>query len=133
MGRRSRDKGYRGECEVRRILTAAGVGHDWHSADQQRFEGAQCDIVIPGRYAFEVKWHAKPPFGSGWWPQAVKSAKARGIAPAVVYRFDRSKWRIRYELDSGLVVDADFKEWLEVTELPAPTPQTTDWEKWSNG
>jgi len=49
-----------------------------------------------GRYAFEVKRHAKAPpaLVKTWWNQAADQASAAGLVPALAYRPDRGDWRV---------------------------------------
>lgn len=60
-----------------------------------------------GRYAFEVKRHAKAPpaLVKTWWSQAAAQASAAGLVPALAYRPDRGDWRFvlpLVELHPGL-------------------------------
>lgn len=110
MPNRSREKGLRGEREVRSVLRAAGVEHQWFSYWDQRLHGG-CDILA-GRWAIEVKRSKKGHFLSAWLRKCQEDAKVLDACPVVVYRRDAKPgekaaalWRAR-TLDYDEPLDA---------------------------
>ena len=111
---RQRSKGMAGEREVRKILESNGVKHKWMGYEDQRYRQAKADIVTP-HYAIEIKRREKGGFLSEWWAQASKAADHYGLRPAVAYRFDRHKWRVRVDVRTingcELIGDLSLDDW----------------------
>ena len=111
---RQRSKGRKGERDVCAMLEAHGIVHDWQGYEDQRYESAGADILTAGM-AIEVKRRADGPFLADWWRQAVDAGRKWNRQPAVVYRFDRQKWRMRLML-AGLLADVSFEDWCKLNK-----------------
>jgi len=105
MGKKSRDKGQRGERQVADMLTAAfPEGLRVRRNINQAREGGE-DIkpeMVPG-FSIEVKW-CETFLLPAWWDQAVRQALNRAekegcdIIPALVYKRNLIPWRVRVPL-----------------------------------
>lgn len=98
-GRRSRNKGARGEIEVARILTAAG----WQASRMGRNGVTSEDVLhnLPG-YHLEVK-RCETLQLPKWLRQAEGDA-AEGAKPLVVFRQSKQPWRVVIKLDDFLEI-----------------------------
>lgn len=84
MGRASRQKGARGEREVRDILLAAGVG--------ARRDGRLDDDLVHGLDGFHLEVKRRESYAVGEWI-AQAEMDARGRIPVVVFRKSNQPWR----------------------------------------
>ena len=118
---RSKAKGSSGEREVRKLLDAHGVNHVWYCYADQRWTGGLPDIETDN-FAIEVKRYATGGFLAAWWEQAERAAEKSGKRPAVAYRYDHRKWRVRVHAvpqfgSDMMIADLPFEEWLQVERL----------------
>ena len=124
---RQRAKGIAGEREVRRMLDVREIQYDWMGYEDQRYRHQRADILT-NEYAIEVKRREKGGFLSEWWAQACFAAKHHGKRPAVAYRFDRNKWRIRVEVRTmngcELIGDLALEDWADTLASDRPSGKT---------
>ena len=113
---RQRAKGIKGEREVRKVLENHGVAYKWMGYEDQRYHGAKADVITP-HYAIEIKRREKGGFLSEWWAQASTAAAKYGLRPAVAYRFDHKKWRVRVVVRTingcEVIGDLSLDDWAE--------------------
>lgn len=121
MGRKSRDKGKRGEGEVRGLFVMCmhnvesqlGVSHALSSQVKRntlQSDRGGCDLVgIPG-YAVEVKFCEQLRVAD-WWRQAVSQAGPEEH-PLLVYRKSRMAWQVIYPDEWGQPVTTSFTDFL---------------------
>lgn len=98
MAINSRDKGKRGENEISKILR----GHGFEARRSQQYAGYNGDadvIGLPG-YHLEVKRVEKLNIDKAY-EQSERDAKA-GEVPLVVYRKNRTKWKVVIDLENFL-------------------------------
>ena len=95
MGKRSRDKGQRGEREFASIMTEWLGGVIRRRLGQERDEGH--DLVGLEPFAVEVK-RCETLKIPEWWRQAKKSAHAAQLRPALAYRQNGKDWKVMVEL-----------------------------------
>lgn len=94
MGRMSREKGKRGEREVRDVFRAAGItdavraGHRQVQADDKT-----PDVVTVAGLHMEVKRQERLCIAE-WVRQAEADAALTGAVPAVAYRQNNQPWRV---------------------------------------
>ena len=104
----SRTKGKNGELEAIRELKSL-LGDDYpmeRNLVQTRDGGIDFQV---GQYGVEVKRYAQinPCMLSVFWRQAYSQALDGHLTPALMYRQDRSQWRIRVPMPGAQA------EWLE--------------------
>ena len=97
MGKAEKAKGYRGECEVRDILKAAGYG----DAKRTPYSGAlywKGDIMdaLPG-FCIEVKRAERLQIPQ--WIRQTEEQAPEGDAPLLVFRQSNQPWRCVIDFD----------------------------------
>lgn len=102
-GKRSRNKGARGEREF-----LAKLGEELGEAltrnlQQTREGGADC-VVVHG-WAIEIKRQERLSRGA-WWRQAVKQAEKLGVQPMLAYRRNGEPWRVWIREGVDIAVEA---------------------------
>lgn len=104
MGKFSRDKGARFEREIAKELEdQLGIKFK-RDLDQYRASN-RGDLIADCEgfpFLIETKVRAKGNFEQAWWEQAYSAALATNQRPAVVYRFDRQKTRVRIEMRAAV-------------------------------
>jgi hypothetical protein len=88
-GKRSIEKGKRGEREVLKLLSDELGIILTRNLEQTRNGGADC-VLLKG-FALEVKY-CKKLSRPTWWRQACKQAEALGVQPILAYRRNREPW-----------------------------------------
>lgn len=94
MGRMSRNKGYRGEKEVEKILRDHGI-----NAKRGLVFNGEPDIVDDTNLHFEVKRAERIQIGE-WMKQSTE--QCRGKIPTVVHRRSREDWLITMKFEDFL-------------------------------
>ncbi len=97
-GKKSRDKGIRGELEVCRILSA-GLGQSYERNLTQTRAGGGDLLEILG-FVIEVKRVEKLSIPA-WWRQAVRQAEDKGREPMLAFRQNRQDWRFLLKTEHG--------------------------------
>lgn len=97
MGKASRDKGRRGEREVRDVFRAAGVPAD-RGGWRQVAEADVPDVVTVAGIHVEVKRCERLTLPQ-WLRQAETAAALTGATPAVAFRQNGQPWRVVVPLD----------------------------------
>lgn len=90
-GRRSRNKGARGEREFLALLGEQLGEMLTRNLQQTREGGADC-LCVKG-WAIEVK-RCEALSRPAWWRQAVKQAERLGVEPMLAYRRNREPWTV---------------------------------------
>lgn len=91
-GRRSREKGARGEREVCALLRD-NLGGEFNRLLKQYQQSQLSDIEqLVGPYSLEVKNCATLNL-KAWWHQAVTAADKRGAIPCLAYKLARKGWK----------------------------------------
>ena len=122
-----RDKGARGEREVKGLHNAFLVQHGYNvqvkrSQSTQSDGGGTGDLVGLEFLAIEVKWQEVFALNA-WWEQTIEQCGANQY-PVLFYRRSRVPWRVRMLLDVDeleMVVDIsvdDYFRWLETRMIP---------------
>lgn len=110
-GRKSRDKGKRGELEVVNMLRD-NLGLDLNRNYKQPYMAQLSDIEqLVGGYAIEIKNCATLNLKT-WWHQAVAAADKRGAIPCLAYKLARKGWK--FVVPMPLAWDSDnqwAKDW----------------------
>lgn len=101
-GRRSRNKGARGEREFLALLGEELGGMLTRNLQQTREGGADC-LCVKG-WAIEVK-RCESLSRPAWWRQAVEQAARLGVQPMLAYRRSREPWRVWVEPDKDLTIE----------------------------
>lgn len=104
QGKRSRDKGKRGEREVAKIFQKAGF-HARRSVQYNGRPGTAADVVgIPGLH-IEVKLVEKESIRA-WYRQAQRDAHAspENEMPVIVHRKSREPWLVTMSLDDFITI-----------------------------
>ena len=112
MSAMSRNKGKRGEREVRRLLEARGIEHEWTA---QTGSGPDILVKLPERQLWmEVKFRESE-FKDEWWDSIrAHGGMAAHLGGVVVYRRKRRPWWIaEWNADCVCVVHYPFERWLE--------------------
>lgn len=92
LGRKSRNKGKRGELELCRMLSD-NLGGQFSRLLKQYQAAQEADIEqLAGPYSIEAKNYSTPN-PKGWWKQALTSAEKRGAIPCLAYKVPRRGWR----------------------------------------
>lgn len=100
-GKRSRDKGKRGEREVAALFAAATPGDGVARGLGQARAGAEAPDVTSSAFWIEVKRQKKPNIRAAL-AQAVADCGPRPLWPVAVTRDDRGSWRVTLELTDFL-------------------------------
>lgn len=124
----SRDKGKRGEYQVRDLLTEK-TGLEWArvpgSGGFGAHHGLKGDVYLPtstgkiSKFAIEVKWYKDECFNSNilkdsssqfdkWLDQAYREADQMSAKPMLIWKKDRGAWLVaidKYETDGFLLPD----------------------------
>ena len=103
MGRMSRNKGARGECEFLAILGAELGEMLTRNLQQTRGGGADC-LMVKG-WAIEVK-RCESLSRPTWWRQAVEQAEREGVQPMLAYRRNKEPWRVWIKEGCDVSVEA---------------------------
>lgn len=118
-GRRSRNKGARGEREVLKLLgEELGISLT-RNLEQSRAGGGDC-LVIRG-WCLEIKRQealSRP----SWWRQAVDQAARVGQEPMLLFRRSREPWTAWIHTRDG--------KWREGTLLDAASAIREKWASW---
>ena len=118
-GRRSRNKGARGEREVLKLLgEELGISLT-RNLEQSRAGGGDC-LVIRG-WCLEIKRQealSRP----SWWRQAVDQAQRVGQEPMLLFRRSREPWTAWIHTRDG--------KWREGTLLDAASAIREKWASW---
>lgn len=97
MGKMARDKGARGEREVKDLYNALFERIGYNVAMQRnssgQADGGGYDLVGLQYLAIEVKWQ-ETNYSKAWWSQCIAQCK-EGQIPVLWYRRSRMPWRIR--------------------------------------
>jgi len=125
-GTRSRDKGKRGEREVKDILVSAmqevenEIGTKGCSSAVKRnstqSDGGGDDLLGIPLWSVEVKFQEKLNLGA-WWKQAVEQNTDSLKSPCVIYRQSRRPWRVRLEMemyDEFALADITIDDFLRI-------------------
>lgn len=110
MGKRSRNKGSRGEREF--LDQLRGELGDWvpeRRLDAPRDGGE--DVVVR-QWCIEIKRQEALSLQT-WWEQACEQAQDKGLIPALAYRRNHQPWRI--------IVPIDAENWLYEYTLTCST------------
>ena len=94
MGTMSRNKGYRGEKEVEKILRDHGI-----NAKRGLVFNGEPDIVDDTPYHWEIKRQERTQIGE-WMKQSTE--QCRGKIPTVVHRRSREDWLITMKFEDFL-------------------------------
>lgn len=94
MGRMSRNKGYRGEKEVEKILRDHGI-----NAKRGLVFNGEPDIVDDTPFHWEIKRAERTEIGK-WMKQSTE--QCRGKIPTVVHRRSREDWLITMRFEDFL-------------------------------
>lgn len=103
-GKRSRDKGKRGEREAAEIFRAAGL--TVARGQQAGAYDTDADIIVSSDnlvMAVEVKRTAGTPPIKKAWGQAVDAAKDEQI-PCVVFRWDNGEWLLTLRAEDAIKI-----------------------------
>lgn len=118
-GRKSRDKGKRGELEVVRLLRD-NLGIDLNRNYKQTYEAQLGDIEqLVGGHLIEVKNCATLNL-KAWWHQAVTAADKRGAIPCLAYKITRAGWRFVVPLPSAWSSGHQWSKDLAYTQTLYP-------------
>lgn len=110
-GRRSRNKGARGEREaiallqpvIDRVCERTGeIRFELKRDYRQRFEGKRYDLIGLPWFAFEIKRVENLSGMGGWWRQVMDAADD-GQIPVLMYRQNHRKWKVRTRLPIRVV------------------------------
>jgi hypothetical protein len=93
-GLMSRNKGKRGEREVKVLFKTLFAEHDIRRNHQQAEQGG-ADLVDVPYFSVEVKLVQAVPWGKAlddWWDQCCAQATDEGKDPCLVFRQNRGQW-----------------------------------------
>lgn len=118
-GRKSRDKGKRGELEVVRLLRD-NLGIDLNRNYKQTYEAQLGDIEqLVGGHLIEVKNCATLNL-KAWWHQAVTAADKRGAIPCLAYKITRAGWRFVIPMPQAWASGHQWSRDLQYTQTLYP-------------
>ncbi|EJB4242412.1 hypothetical protein MT068_001503 [Salmonella enterica] len=119
----SREKGKRGEYQVRDILRER-TGLEWErvpgSGAFGQSHGLKGDIYLPpqsghiSKYCFEVKWYKDDNISSNlfnvgestlekWWQQCAREGEQMNSKPALIFKKDRGQWLVALDSSDPMV------------------------------
>lgn len=114
-GRKSRDKGARGEREICALLRD-NLGGDYNRLLKQYQQGQLADIEqLVGPYSLEVKNCATLNLKT-WWHQAVAAADKRGAVPCLAYKITRAGWRFVIPMPQAWISGHQWSRDLQYTQ-----------------
>lgn len=125
-GLHSRNKGKKGERDVRDLFRAA-LAHCMDDVEDirrnhQQAEIGGADLVGLPYFSVEIKRMAKITWGKqlmDWWAQCQEQADTDGLHPCLVFRQDRGKWFVMIEA------------WAVAFEDEIAAPMILSWENFA--
>jgi Holliday junction resolvase len=97
VSKAQRDKGLRGELEVKQIFADAGF-------DVRSFEGQGDNLVIDGSRLLHLEVKRQETLKMDLWSRQAETECSSGAVPLVVYRRSREPWRVSLRLEDLLAV-----------------------------
>jgi len=95
MGKRQRDKGLRGELEVRHLFEKAGF-------TVRGLEGLGDGLVVMEDLILHLETKRQERIQIDLWSDQAEAEAPKGAVPVVVYRRSRQPWRVSMRLDDLL-------------------------------
>jgi Holliday junction resolvase len=118
-GRKSRDKGARGERELCGMLRD-NLGGEFCRNLKQYQQTQEGDIAqLVGPYLVEVKNHATLNLRA-WWQQTLTAADKKGAIPCLAYKITRAGWRFVVPLESAWASGHQWGRDLQYTQTLYP-------------
>ncbi len=118
-GRKSRDKGARGERELCGMLRD-NLGGEFCRNLKQYQQTQEGDIAqLVGPYLVEVKNHATLNLRA-WWQQTLTAADKKGAIPCLAYKITRAGWRFVVPLESAWASGHQWARDLQYTQTLYP-------------
>lgn len=118
-GRKSREKGARGEREICALLRD-NLGGEYNRLLKQYQQSQLADIEqLVGGYSLEVKNCATLNL-KAWWHQAVTAADKRGAIPCLAYKITRAGWRFVIPMPQAWASGHQWSRDLQYTQTLYP-------------